>query len=87
MARPKRDNKEFEPEMKRLALEFSKFRGSNNLSQKLLAEVIGISRRTIQSIEAGTILPQQATLKKFEELQAKYEAEKKSTGRKKRKVA
>lgn len=75
MARPKRDQIEVEPEIKRLAIEFSEFRNKNNLSQKLLAEIIGVSRRTIQSVEAAKILPQKGTLKKFEDLRAKYAAE------------
>jgi DNA-binding XRE family transcriptional regulator len=87
MPRPKRDNSAVEPEMKRRAIEFSTFRQDNNLSQKLLAEVIGISRRTVQSIEAASILPQKATLKKFEELRVKYEAEGKPGGRKKTRAA
>lgn len=87
MARPKRDNTSVEPEMKRLAVEFSQFRQDNNLSQKLLAEVIKVSRRTIQSIEAAKIFPHAATLKKFNELQAKYAAEGKSGSRKKNKAA
>ena len=82
MARPKRDTSEVEPEIKRLAIEFSEFRNLNNLSQKLLAEIIGVSRRTIQSVEAGKILPQKATLKKFEALRAQYAAEGKPTGQK-----
>ena len=75
MARPKRDNTDLESEMKRRAIEFSKFRNQNNLSQKLLAEIINVSRRTIQSVEAAKILPQKGTLKKFENLRAKYAAE------------
>ena len=87
MARPKRDNTSVEPEMKRLAVEFSQFRQDNNLSQKLLAEVIGISRRTIQSVEAGRILPHKQTLDAFEKLKLKYAAEGKSGSRKKNKAA
>jgi DNA-binding XRE family transcriptional regulator len=75
MARPKRDNNAAEPEMKRIAIEFSQFRTENNLSQKLLAEVIGISRRTIQSIEAARIIPQKKTLEAFKKLKDKYVAE------------
>ena len=85
MARPKRDDKAVEPEMQRLAVQFAKFREDNHLSQKLLAEVIGISRRTIQSIEAGSILPHKATLDAFEKLREKYKVEGK--GRKKAKAA
>ena len=82
MARPKRDNTSVEPEMKRLAVEFSQFRQDNNLSQKLLAEVIGISRRTIQSVEAGRILPHKQTLDAFEKLKLKYASEGKSKHKK-----
>ena len=77
MARPKRDDSEFEAEMKRLAIQFSRFREEHNLSQKLLGEVIKVSRRTIQSIEAATIIPHAETLKKFQELKEKYDLEKK----------
>ena len=87
MARPKRDNSAIEPEMRDLAIQFSQFRQDNNLSQKLLAEVIGISRRTIQSIEAARRLPHAATLKKFNELRLKYQAERKGGSRKKTKAA
>lgn len=82
MARSKRDAAEAEPEMQRLAIEFSEFRSQNNLSQKLLAELIGVSRRTIQSVEARRIVPQKATLKKFEDLREKYAQEGKPTGQK-----
>jgi DNA-binding XRE family transcriptional regulator len=87
MARPKRNQAKAEPQMKQLAVEFSEFRDQNNLSQKLLAEVIGISRRTIQSIEAGTILPHRATLEAFNKLREKYKAEGKSPKRKKTQAA
>ena len=80
MARPKRDENEVEPEKKRLAIEFSEFRNQNNLSQKLLAEIIGVSRRTVQSVEAAQIIPQKSTLQKFEDLRVKYRSEGKPTG-------
>lgn len=80
MTRPRRDDAEFGPEMKRLAIEFSEFRQANNLSQKLLAELIGVSRRTIQNVEASRRLPQKGTLKKFEELRETYKTEGKPTG-------
>jgi len=37
--------------------------------------VIGISRRTIQSIEAARIIPQKKTLEAFKKLKDKYVAE------------
>lgn len=87
MARPKRiltssDTKA----MQSTAKEWKKFREDNKLSQKFLAEVVGISRRTIQSVEAGLILPQKRTMDAFLALQAKYEAEGKPTGRRKKKL-
>jgi DNA-binding XRE family transcriptional regulator len=44
-------------ERERLADEFLRFRQQNLHTQRMLAEVIGISRRTVQSIEAGAVLP------------------------------
>jgi DNA-binding XRE family transcriptional regulator len=87
MGRPKReDTPEIEKEMKSLAKKFINFRESNKLSQRFLAEIIHISRRTIQNIEAGKIIPQQRTLDALEALKAKYEAERKISKRKRRKT-
>ncbi len=74
MGRPKRDPSA-KDEMIKIAKDWSKFRQDNNLSQKLLAEVIGISRRTVQNIEAGIIIPQKRTIDAFNSLRAKYLAE------------
>jgi DNA-binding XRE family transcriptional regulator len=88
MARPKREvDAQLEKEMQQTAASWCKFRDLNKLSQKFLSEIIGVSRRTIQSIEAGKIIPQAATVSKFEELVARYEAEGKRTGRRKSKKA
>jgi DNA-binding XRE family transcriptional regulator len=81
MARTKRDDREFKTEMEDRAFEFSKFRQDNNLSQKLLSEIIGVCRRTIQLIEAGKIVPHADTVRKFNALKAKYEANGKSVVR------
>ena len=86
MARPKRDPSADKEKVK-ISLEWQRFRADNKLSQKFLAEIIGISRRTIQSIEAGEIIPQNRTLDAFKELQDKYESEGKSTGKRKKKAA
>lgn len=84
MARPKREvDADLEKEMDRLSKEFKRFRDKNKLSQKFLSEIIGVSRRTIQSIESAGIIPQAATLKRFEDLRAKYESEGKPTGKRK----
>ncbi len=86
MARPKRElNSSVKKEMKTIASQWKRFRESNKLSQKFLAEIIGISRRTIQSIESGKIIPQQRTIDAFEALRVKYEAEGKPTGKRKQK--
>jgi len=86
MARPKREiNYKVKDEMIAIARTWFRFRQANKLSQNLLAEITGVSRRTIQSIESGKIIPQSATIKAFEELKAKYEAEGKPTGQRKSK--
>jgi DNA-binding XRE family transcriptional regulator len=72
-------------EMLATAAMWKQFRADNLLSQKFLAEIIGVVRRTVQHIENARVIPQEGTLKKFAELQAKYEKEGKSTGKSKRK--
>lgn len=74
------------PEMLARAIEWQRFRTDNKLSQKFLAEIIGVSRRTVQNIEAGILAaPHKSTLDAFEKLRAKYESEGKSGGRGKHK--
>jgi transcriptional regulator with XRE-family HTH domain len=86
MARPKRViDTSIKKEMQTIASQWKRFREANKLSQKFLAEIVNISRRTIQSIESGAIIPQAGTIQKFESLKAKYEAEGKPTGRRKSK--
>lgn len=73
-------------EMKQRAAEWRRFRTDNLLSQKILSEVTGISRRTIQNIEAAMEeAPHKRILDAFASLQARYEREGKSTGRRKQK--
>ncbi len=86
MARPKRDPSA-DKDKKKFAKEWKAFRKKNNLSQQLLAEITGVSRRTIQTIEAGKEIPQKGTLEKFEQLREKYRAEGKPTGQRKQKQA
>ena len=86
MARPKRElDATLEKEMDKTAREWTNFRQKNKLSQKFLSEIIGVSRRTIQNIEAGTIIAQAATMQKFLDLRAKYESEGRPTGKRKSK--
>lgn len=74
-------------EMKQRAMEWQRFRTANLLSQKTLSEVTGISRRTIQNIEAAQeCSPHQRVLDAFSKLQATYEREGKKTGKRKTKT-
>jgi DNA-binding transcriptional regulator YiaG len=86
MGRPRKDKDDL-LKMKQLAREIKRFRSSNLLSQKVLAEVIGASRREVQYIEAGEHFPQERVLDAFRKLQAKYAAEGKSTGQRAKKAA
>jgi len=73
-------------EMKARAREWRRFRFDNMLSQNTLSDVIGISRRTINNIEAGIeVNPHKRTLDAFSALQAVYEREGKPCGKPKRK--
>ena len=56
------------------ANEWIDFRKDNLFTQIRLAEVLGLSRRTVQMIEAGKITPHPNTLRLFEALQSKYRA-------------
>ena len=86
MGRPKRElDADIKKEMESIATQFKRFRTDNKLTQKFLAEVVEISRRTIQQIESGKIIPQAATLEKFEKLRSKYEVNGKPTGKRKSK--
>lgn len=60
----------------RLAEEMISFRKNNLFTQKKLAEVLDLSRRTIQMIETGSISPHPGTLRAWKALVAKYRANK-----------
>jgi DNA-binding XRE family transcriptional regulator len=78
MARTKRIvDEEVKGEMESIAQTWRQFRIDNALTQTFLAEICGISRRTIQNIETGTIIPQEGTIQKYEALKKKYEMGKK----------
>jgi DNA-binding XRE family transcriptional regulator len=55
--------------------EWRKFRKDHLFTQVKLAEVLGLSRRTVQLIEAGKVCPFPDTLRKFLALKAKYSNE------------
>lgn len=76
---------ELEKELKNRASVWRSFMENNKLSQKMLSEITGISRRAIQYVVAGTRVPQKETLQAFAKLQAKYEREGKPTGKRKSK--
>ena len=85
MARPKRElDADLEKEMKTRAKEWRKFMSMNLFTQAKLADLTGISRRTIQCVVAGAIIPQDETLQAFTKLQDIYEEEGKPTGKRKR---
>jgi DNA-binding XRE family transcriptional regulator len=87
MARPKREEYYGYREIRlNNARDFFYFRKKNSISQNALAEIVGISRRTIQDIENGRIIPQAKTIAKFEQLRKKYEVEGKPTGKLKTKI-
>ena len=86
MGRPRRDQDDL-LKMKQLAKEIKRFRTANLFSQKSLAEVLEASRRELQYIEGAKHFPQARVLTAFRVLQAKYEAEGKSGGRRKVKQA
>ena len=64
MPRTKPENEE-QRQRRRRAAHWKLFRKNNLLTQKKLAEVVGISRRTVQLIEGGYITPQMQTLRRF----------------------
>jgi DNA-binding XRE family transcriptional regulator len=56
------------------AKEFQQFRKDFLFTQKKLAEVLGLSRRTIQAIESGQITPHAGTIRAFIALKTRHEA-------------
>jgi DNA-binding XRE family transcriptional regulator len=56
------------------AVEWKSFRKVYLFTQKRLGDIVGISRRTVQQIEAGKVTPHPATLRKFISYRQKCEA-------------
>lgn len=50
---------------RRRANQWRRFRQDHQFTQKRLADIVGISRRTVQQIEAGNINPHPITLRRF----------------------
>ena len=75
MPRPKPSEEDLQEREVR-KLEWQQFRKENLFTQVKLAEVLGISRRSVQLVEASRVSPFPGTLRKFLALKAKYEQEK-----------
>ena len=73
MPRPKPTKQDLEDRVTR-AKEWREWMKANLFTEKKLADVTGISRRTIQMIKAGKVTPHFNTLRTFSALQSKYEA-------------
>lgn len=71
MPRPKPTKQDLKDRVTR-AKEWRSWMKENLFTEKKLAEVTGISRRTIQMIRAGKVTPHFDTLRIFSALQAKY---------------
>ena len=52
--------------------EWVKFRKDNLITQIKFADLLGVSRRTIQMVERNRVSPYPVTLRKFEALKTKY---------------
>lgn len=61
-------------EQEAIAHEWMYFRKKFLFSQVMLAETLGISRRAVQYVEAGKVIPIPGTLSKFNALKKKFEA-------------
>lgn len=71
MPRPK-PTKEDLKNRKNLAEEIKKFAKDNLFTEIKLAEILGLSRRTVQMIKAGKVTPHPSTLRSIDSLFAKY---------------
>lgn len=73
---PRRKPTELDLEERKIrAVEWQNFRKRYLFTQQKLAEILDLSRRTVQMIEAGLITPHPGTLRSFETLRAKHEGE------------
>ena len=74
MARPKPTEEDLKAREARRD-EWRQFRKNHLFTQVKLAEVLGLSRRAVQWIEAGKVTPLPSTLRLFKALKAKHEHE------------
>ena len=75
MPRSKPDKEDLQIRRKRQA-EWREFRRNFLFTQKKLGEVLGISRRTVQQVEAGLVTPLAETLRRFIILRRRHEGNK-----------
>jgi len=68
----KLDKEDSKQRVKR-AEDWRMFRRNNLFTQKRLAEIVGISRRTLQKVESGYITPHPQTLRRFAAFKRKYD--------------
>jgi transcriptional regulator with XRE-family HTH domain len=73
MARPKPTDAEMQERQER-AKKLKKFMKDRLFSEQRLAEVAGISRRTIQMIKSGSVTPHPDTLRKLKTIMQRHEA-------------
>ena len=71
MPRPKPTDEDLQ-EREQLATAVAKFMKDNKFTEVKLAEILGVSRRTVQMMKAGKVTPHPGTLRKWETLVAKY---------------
>lgn len=71
MPRPKPTEEDKEKRIIR-AKEWIDFRFNNLFTQRKLAETLGVSRRTVQMVEAGLVTPHPRTIRLFEALVSRY---------------
>ncbi len=62
-------------ERKLRAEEWKRFRQTSLITQRKLAERLGLSRRTIQQIEAAQVTPHISTLRRFDSFRQLHERE------------
>lgn len=63
-------------EREQRAKEWKEFKKTNLFTEVRLAEILGISRRTVQMVLAARVTPQPGTIRKWNTLTAKYKRNK-----------
>lgn len=71
MPRQKPSEDDLDDREKRAA-EWKKFKKDNLFTEVRLAEILGVSRRTVQMVLAARVTPQPGTIRKWNALTLKY---------------